>query len=104
MTKTANEQKAPQKPKSAVRVTKKDQLIRLLRAKSGADVAAISERLGWQQHTTRAALSGLRKAGFGIAGEKPAKGGALRYRIASGSAVATPKPKQAATSEVDHAG
>lgn len=67
-------------------MTKKDQLIKLLGAKSGADIKSMSEKLGWQQHTTRAALSGLRKAGYEVAGEKPVKGGLSKYRILSGPA------------------
>ena len=46
--------------------TKKARLIQMLTRKAGADVATISEKLGWQSHTTRAALTGLRKAGFEI--------------------------------------
>jgi predicted ArsR family transcriptional regulator len=63
--------------------TKKAQLIKLLGIKSGYDVATLSERLGWQTHTTRAALSGLRKAGYAIDRVTPAGGGASRYRITS---------------------
>lgn len=85
MTNSKNAQKSAAK----ARVTKKDHLIKLLRTKAGADVAAISTKLGWQQHTTRAALSELRKAGFEIAGEKPAKDGASRYRITADPVVAT---------------
>jgi predicted transcriptional regulator len=65
------------------RVTKKDQLIKLLGTKSGADIKSLSQKLGWQQHTTRAAMSGLRKAGYEVAGEKPAKGGMSKFRILS---------------------
>ncbi len=61
--------------------TKKDQLIQLLTRKAGVDVATISDKLGWQSHTTRAALTGLRKAGFEISAEKPVQGKALSYRI-----------------------
>ncbi len=61
--------------------TKKAQLIQLLTRKAGADVATISEKLGWQSHTTRAALTGLRKAGFEISAEKPGQGKPLSYRI-----------------------
>lgn len=63
------------------RETRRDQLIRMLRRKTGADAPAISERMGWRPHSTRAALSGLRKAGFEIEATKPAKGGPTRYRI-----------------------
>lgn len=68
------------------RTTKKDQLIKLLGTKSGADIKSLSEKLGWQQHTTRAAMNGLRKSGFSIIGTKPARGGLARYRIHSSPA------------------
>ena len=61
--------------------TKKAQLIRMLSRKSGADVSAINEELGWLPHTTRAALSGLRKSGFELTSEKPGNGRPSRYRI-----------------------
>jgi hypothetical protein len=61
--------------------TKKAQLIKLLERKAGADVATISARFGWLPHTTRAALSGLRKAGYGIDAEKPKRDKPARYRI-----------------------
>jgi len=68
-------------PRKVDRTTKKGQLIKLLGTKTGADIKTLSEKLGWQQHTTRAAMSGLRKAGYEVAGEKPAKGGRSRFRI-----------------------
>lgn len=79
------------------RATKKDQLIRLLGTKSGCDIKSLSTKLGWQQHTTRAALSGLRKAGYDIASEKPASGGISKYRILSApvSQQSTPAAAQA---------
>jgi hypothetical protein len=61
--------------------TKKAQLIQMLTRKAGADVATISDKLGWQSHTTRAALTGLRKAGFEISAEKSGDGKPLSYRI-----------------------
>ena len=61
--------------------TKKAQLIQMLNRKAGVDVATISDRLGWQSHTTRAALTGLRKAGFEISAEKTGEGKPLSYRI-----------------------
>lgn len=63
------------------RKTKKDQLITLLSKPNGARIAVISERLGWQAHTVRAALSGLRRAGFDIAATKSAKSGETVYAI-----------------------
>ncbi len=67
--------------KSPKTKTKKAQLIQMLTRKAGADVATISEKLGWQSHTTRAALTGLRKSGFEISAEKPGEGKPLSYRI-----------------------
>lgn len=87
---TSSTLKRPAKPTAAVsnHATKKDQLIKLLGTKTGVDIKSLSEKLGWQQHTTRAALSGLRKAGYEISGEKPTKGGLLKYRILSVPAAA----------------
>ena len=61
--------------------TKKALLIQMLTRKAGADVATISEKLGWLPHTTRAALTGLRKAGFEISAEKTGQGKPFSYRI-----------------------
>ncbi len=46
------------------RTTKRDRLVRLLKAGSGRDIATLSRDLGWLPHTTRAALTRLRKAGY----------------------------------------
>lgn len=72
----------------AKRATKKDQLIRMLRSAAGADVAAMGTKLGWQTHTVRAALTGLRKVGHEVVTEKPGQGKPTRYRIV-GKPVAT---------------
>lgn len=61
--------------------SKKDQLIKLLKAKTGADVEVLSTKLGWLPYSTRAAISGLRKAGYEIAVTKGPKGGAARNRL-----------------------
>ncbi len=91
MTTTMKATPAKTKAGSGKRMTKKDQLIKLLGGKSGADLKSLSAKLGWQHHTTRAALSGLRKAGYDVVNEKPATGGASRYRI-----LPTPKEQRAA--------
>lgn len=73
-----------------------------------SDVAALpsqetfvsdSDKLGWQQHTTRAALSGLRKAGYQVIRETPPNGGPAKYRILVVSAV-----EQGTTVEATHHG
>ena len=68
------------------RATKGDRLIQLLKARSGRDIATLSAELGWQPHTTRAALSRLRKAGYAIEKLPPLKHGGTRYRISSAPA------------------
>lgn len=61
--------------------SKKGQLIGLLSKPKGARVSVLVERLGWQPHTVRAALSGLRKQGYEIATSKSAKTGEALYAI-----------------------
>ena len=62
-------------------LTKKARLIAMLEVRGGATIGEISEELGWLQHTTRAALTGLRKAGFDILVTKPDGGGAGRHSV-----------------------
>lgn len=65
--------------------TKKAQMIAMLRSKAGATVEQVGLKLGWQAHTVRAALTGLRKSGFEIALKKPSGGGVGSYRIVGAS-------------------
>lgn len=79
---TAQQSQDPKKTtKGTGRTTKKAQLIRMLQSKTGSGITAISAKLGWQSHTTRAALTGLRKAGYEIAATKLEDGKPTRYRI-----------------------
>lgn len=73
--------KRPRARSSKPRVSKRDQLIRMLSAPTGAGADVISRKLGWQRHTIRAAVSGLRKEGIEIHTAKPAGGKPSRYRI-----------------------
>ena len=41
-------------------------VVDLLRREDGATVEQLADAMGWLPHTTRAALTGLRKRGFGI--------------------------------------
>ena len=69
------------------RETKAAILRKLLTRKNGADLAALQLATGWQPHSVRAALSGLRKAGFIIDRTNAAKpGGTATYRITGGPA------------------
>lgn len=74
------------KPKSTPsRVSKTAILRKLLSRKAGVDLAALQSATGWQTHSVRAALSGLRKTGYSIERTEPAKpGGSAVYRITSG--------------------
>ena len=62
-------------------LTKKTRLIILLSKNSGSDITSISKRFGWLPHTTRAALSGLRKAGYEITSVKAGTGKPTKYHI-----------------------
>ena len=67
------------------RETKAAILRRLLSRKAGADIAALQSATGWQPHSVRAGLSGLRKAGFIINRTDAVKpGGTATYRITGG--------------------
>ena len=55
-------------------------VIDLLQRRSGATIPTLIEATGWQPHTTRAALTGLRKRGYAIARER-IDGGDSVYRI-----------------------
>lgn len=61
--------------------TKSETLRAMLARRQGATIAALAKATGWQPHSLRAALSGLRKAGYEITRETgAAKTGAV-YRI-----------------------
>lgn len=46
--------------------SKRDQLLVRLESKGGARLKDLETALGWQPHTVRAAISGLRKAGHDV--------------------------------------
>ena len=60
--------------------TKQNLVLALLGQTGGVPVSAIAEATGWQAHTVRAALTGLRKKGHTIVRSKVE--GASRYTIA----------------------
>ncbi len=61
--------------------TKLDTILKHLRHKKGANLAALEKITGWQPHSVRAALTGLRKKGHIIVRSKDAKGASV-YRVA----------------------
>jgi hypothetical protein len=60
-------------------------VVDMLTTADGATLDALAEATGWLAHTTRAALTGLRKRGYGI---ERARGvdGATRYLLRAASA------------------
>ena len=81
---------APAGRRAPTRVTKRDRLVRLLKASAGREIATLSRELGWLPHTTRAALTRLRRAGYTIEKLPRQNGGGSRYRIAGEPTEPTP--------------
>jgi predicted ArsR family transcriptional regulator len=59
--------------------SKTDKLIELLRRDGGASIEEISEAFGWLPHSSRAKLTGLRKAGHAV--ERGKQGSVTTYRL-----------------------
>ena len=69
--------------------SKSDIVNELLCREDGADLAALCGATGWQPHSARAYLSGLRKKGFAINRSKNDDGTSV-YRITSAPELAPP--------------
>ena len=69
-------------------MTKTARLLALLGSRNGAQAAKLCETLGWQPHTLRAAVSGLRKQGHVIVAARPKEGGSTVYRMTGSTEVA----------------
>jgi Protein of unknown function (DUF3489) len=63
-------------------------VVDLLRREGGATIDQLADAMGWLPHTTRAALTGLRKRGFGIDRRKAKDERAGAYVIVDGPAAA----------------
>ncbi|WBX86316.1 DUF3489 domain-containing protein [Sphingosinicella microcystinivorans] len=75
-----HEQPAPElQPEPAPRATKRNLLIEMLKREGGATLDQMVEATGWLPHTTRAAMTGLRKAGMTLDSDKV--DGVRHYRI-----------------------
>jgi len=74
-----------------------DKLIALLSKPNGARISVIIGRLGWQAHTVRAAVSGLRKRGFEVATSKSAKTGEIVYAIKARPGTEAAEPVEASS-------
>ena len=69
--------------KRPAKASKKDQLLALIAKPGGTRISILTEKLGWQAHTVRATLSGLRKQGHQILATKAPKTGEAVYRRVS---------------------
>ncbi|TZG25717.1 DUF3489 domain-containing protein [Sphingomonas montanisoli] len=72
---------SPDAPAAPRENTKAAKLVDLLRREGGASIADIMAMTGWLPHTSRAALTGLRKKGYAISSGKTE--GVTRYAIAA---------------------
>lgn len=66
-------------------VPKKRQLLHLISQPGGMRISQLVELLGWQAHTVRATLSGLRKRGHVILASKASGTGEAIYKLMPGS-------------------
>lgn len=64
--------------------TKHQQVFDLLSREGGATLEALSTKVGWLPHSTRAFMTGLKKKGYVLDSEKVA--GVRHYRITSSPA------------------
>ena len=65
-----------------VRQSKKAAIVALLERPNGAAIGDLTAATGWQVHSVRAALTGLRKEGRKVLRDKD-NAGAARYRVAA---------------------
>lgn len=75
-----SEQPAAPLPPPGKSPTKSATVLALLARPDGATLAELIEATGWLPHTTRAALTGLRKKGHAV--ERTKRDGATCYRVA----------------------
>ena len=66
------------------RQTKAGAILNQLRRPSGATIARLQKATGWQAHSIRATLTGLRKQGHDVRRGKNAKG-VTTYHVAKGA-------------------
>jgi Protein of unknown function (DUF3489) len=63
-----------------VRPSKKGTILALLKRPRGAAISELTAATGWQSHSVRAVLTGLRKEGRELLRDKD-DAGATRYRV-----------------------
>jgi hypothetical protein len=72
---------APARPSAPRGGTKLAEVVELLERDRGATIAELIDATGWLPHTTRAALTGLRKRGFALTIDRSDKERGSIYRI-----------------------
>ena len=60
----------PSKKQPAKRVNKREKALTLMRRPQGATLTELNKSTGWQPHSARAVISGLRKVGHAITRSK----------------------------------
>ena len=85
------------------RITKQATLIAMLSDEAGASATALAQTLAWQNHTVRAALTGLRQKGHVLARTKDAHGTTI-YRITGRASAEAAGATSAATRAATAAG
>ena len=76
---TGRNHKNPKPDQAKRKSTKQALIIRLLKRKNGATIEDMIKATGWQTHSVRAALTGLRKRGMTITWSQDK--GVTTYRI-----------------------
>jgi predicted ArsR family transcriptional regulator len=74
--------RAPARHRRKPTTTKRAQIIGLLQRRRGASLTELTEATGWQPHSIRAALTGLRKQNMNVDRMRDKQGGSV-YRIVS---------------------
>jgi hypothetical protein len=64
-------------------------VIVMLRRSEGATILALTEATGWLPHTTRAAITGVRKRGYSVILERGGEGASV-YRLSNPTTAAAP--------------
>ena len=72
---------APDAPETLARATKIETVVAMLRSPEGADVTALAEATGWQNHSVRGAIAGHIKKKLGLAVTTTKVDGKTLYRI-----------------------
>ncbi|THF93311.1 MAG: DUF3489 domain-containing protein [Sulfitobacter sp. SK025] len=65
------------------KITKPDAILKLISRKSGASMSELEKAVGWQAHSIRAALTGLRKRDITITREGSPTRGSI-YKVTGG--------------------